>query len=96
MHAVARIYSGSGARDLFDLLVDRSEDVEAAMRGIPGFVAYTLFRTEDGGISVTVCSDPAGTDESLQRARAWVQENAGDLRVSPPEVRDGEVILQLS
>lgn len=96
MYAVARIYSGSGARELFDLLVDRVEDVEAAMRGVPGFAGYTLFRTAEGGISVTVCDDPAGARESVTRARDWVRQNASELQIPAPEVREGEVILHLA
>ena len=76
MHAVVRSYSGAGAKELFDLLVQRKDDVETVIRGVTGFVAYTLVQTPDGGISVTVCQDKAGTDESLQRAREWIQANA--------------------
>ena len=76
MHAVVRSYSGTGAKELFDLLVQRKADVEALIRGVTGFVAYTLVQTADGGISVTVCQDKAGADESLQRAREWIQANA--------------------
>jgi hypothetical protein len=55
MHAVTRFYSGPGAKELFDLLAERKQDVESAMRETHGFVAYTLVATEDGGMSVTVC-----------------------------------------
>ena len=83
IHAVVRSYSGAGAKELFDLLARRKEDVEALIRGVTGFVAYTLVQTPDGGISVTVCQDKAGTDESLQRAREWIQANASETGVSP-------------
>ena len=95
MHAVTRFYSGPGARELFDLLAERKNDVEAAMRETQGFVAYTLIATEDGGMSMTVCNDKAGTDDSLERARGWIEKNAPKLNVSPPAVSEGEVILQL-
>jgi hypothetical protein len=39
------------------------------MTCLKGFVSYSLIRTADGGASVTVCEDKAGTDESLQVAR---------------------------
>ncbi len=55
-----------------------------------------LIRTDDGGDSVTVCQDKAGADESLGVARDWIQQNASDLRTSPPAVSEGTVILQLS
>lgn len=96
MHAVTRFYSGPGAKELFDLLAERKEDVESAMRETHGFVAYTLVATEDGGMSVTVCNDKAGTDDSLKQARAWIEKNAPKIHVSPPAVSEGDVILNLS
>jgi hypothetical protein len=95
MHAVTRFYSGPGAKELFDLLATKQDSVETAMRGVTGFVAYTLVRTPEGGMSVTVCQDKTGTDESLERARDWIKENASNLQVNPPGVSEGEVILQL-
>ncbi len=96
MHAAIRSYSGSGAKELFDLLEERKEDVENVMRAVPGFVAYSLIRTDDGGVSVTVCQDKAGADESVQVARNWVKQNASDLSPTPPIVSEGPIILQLS
>jgi restriction endonuclease Mrr len=96
MHAVVRNYSGTGAKELFDLLEARKGEVESLIRSVTGFVAYSLIRTGDGGISVTVCQDKAGTDESLQLAKNWIQENAVDLDTSAPSVSEGSVIVQLS
>ena len=96
MHAVVRSYSGTGAKELFDLLEERKGEVESLIRAVTGFVAYSLIRTGDGGISVTVCQDKAGTDESLQVARNWIQENAADLDTSAPSVSEGSVIVQLN
>ncbi len=96
MHAVVRSYSGTGANELFDLLEARKGEVESLIRSVTGFVAYSLIRTGDGGISVTVCQDKAGTDESLQLAKNWIQENAVDLDTSAPSVSEGSVIVQLS
>ena len=93
MHAVTRIYSGHGAKELFDLLEKRTSDVEGIMRSIDGFVSYLLVRTADGGTSVTVCEDKAGADESVRKAREWVEANAGDIGVDAPRVAEGPVIL---
>ena len=95
MHAVIRTYSGQGAKELFDLLEQRRLDVENVIRRVPGFQAYTLMRTADGGVTVTVCMDKAGTDASLQVAREWIEQNAPDIGASPPTVSEGPVILQL-
>jgi len=95
MHAVIRSYSGAGAGELFDLLDERQSDVRERMRGVKGFVSYTLVRTEDGGVSVTVCQDKEGTDQSVQLARDWIQANATGFTVDPPTVAEGGVILHV-
>lgn len=95
MHAVIRRYSGQGASQLIDELARRTNEVEDILRGVPGFVGYTLMRTDNGGLSLTVCQDKAGTDESSQRAAAWVRENVAVAASNPPEVSEGEVILHL-
>ncbi len=96
MYAVVRSYSGIGSKELFDLLEQRKAEVENLLRSVSGFTAYTLLRTGDGGISVTVCQDKSGTEESLKIAKEWIQENASDTGVSSPTVSEGPVILQLS
>ena len=95
MHAVVRTYSGKGAKDLFDVLEKRKTDVESLLRPIKGFVSYTLARSGDGGFSVTVCQDKAGTDESVQAAREWIAKNAGNTGAGAPAVSEGPVILQM-
>jgi len=96
MHAVIRSYSGAGAGELFDLLDEHQADVSERMREIKGFVSYALVRTDDGGVSVTVCQDKEGTDQSVQLARDWIQANASGLSASPPTVAEGAVILHLN
>lgn len=93
MQVVIRTYSGKGAKELFDVLEMRKADVESILRGVNGFVTYTLARSGDGGFSVTVCKDKAGIDESVQKARDWVLKNAGTTGVGAPNVAEGEVIL---
>lgn len=96
MHAVVRVFSGPGAKKMLDLLEARKQEIEGLIRPVQGFVSYSLMRTADGGASVTVCRDKAGTDESSRIAREWIGKNASDLGVSPPTVLEGSVILQLS
>ena len=68
MYAVVRSYSGPGASELFDLLAQREQDVRDLIGGVPGFVTYAAFRSgSDSGVTVTVCQDKAGTDESSRR-----------------------------
>lgn len=96
MHAVIRTYSGEGAKELFDLLEQRKSDVESLIRSVKGFVGYSLIRTDEGGISVTVCQDKAGADESVQKAREWIGQNASNIGVGGPIVSEGPVILQVT
>lgn len=94
MHAVVRKYSGKGAKELFDLLEKRKAEVENVIRPVKGFVSYTLARSGDGGFSVTVCQDKAGTDESVRVAKDWIAKNAGSTGVGAPQVSEGTVIIQ--
>ena len=95
MYAVVRTYSGQGANSLFNVLEQRQPQVESVIRAVSGFQSYTLIRTDDGGVAVTVCHDKAGTQESMRVARDWIQKNAEDLGVSPPSVSEGSVVLHL-
>lgn len=95
MYAVVRTYSGQGASELFDLLGRREEDVKALISGVPGFVSYAAVRTGDGGMTVTLCEDQAGTDESSRRAAEWVRENLS-ATANPPTMTEGNTVLQFS
>ena len=77
MHTVVRSYSGKGAKELFDVLEKNKADVEKTLRSVKSLVSYTLVRSADGGFSVTVCNDKAGTDESLEKARDYREERRG-------------------
>jgi hypothetical protein len=92
MHVVIRSYSGRGASELFDALVEREEDVKNIITTVPGFISYEAFRAGGGGETVTVCQDKAGTDESSRRAAAWVKENIS-VTVDPPTISEGSTIL---
>jgi hypothetical protein len=95
MHAVVRTYSGKGAKELLDVAAKHKQDLDHLFRSIKGFVSYTLARTSDGGISVTVCEDKAGVDESVHKAREWIAKNAANTGVAAPKVAEGSVILNL-
>jgi hypothetical protein len=96
MYVVVRSYSGPGASELFDLLGQREQDVKDLIGGVPGFVSYAAFRSGgDSGMTVTVCEDKAGTDESSRRAAGWVKENVSTTG-SPPVITEGSTVLQFS
>jgi hypothetical protein len=58
-------------------------------------VTYCATKTDDGGFTVSVYQDKAGTDESVRVAREWVAKNAANTGVAPPKVAEGSVILQV-
>jgi hypothetical protein len=95
MYAVVRSYSGEGASELFDLIAQRQGEVKELIEGVPGFVSYAALRSDDGGITMTVCEDKAGTDESSRRAADWVKENTG-ATANPPAVTEGDTVLQFN
>jgi hypothetical protein len=95
MYAVVRTYSGQGAFELFDLLGQREEDVKSLITGVLGFVSYAAVRTSDGGVTVTVCEDKAGTDASSRRAAQWVSQNVS-ATADPPAITEGNTVLQFS
>ena len=95
MYTVVRSYFGAGAKELFDVLEKNKADVEKTLRSVKGLVSYTLVRSADGGFSVTVCNDKAGTDESLEKARDWIAKNAAGTGVAPPTISEGPNILDL-
>lgn len=89
-----RSYAGQGASAVFDLVETRAEDVTALIGGVPGFVSYVAIRSGDGGVTVTVCEDEAGTDESSRRAAEFVKENISTT-VDPPTITGGSTVLQI-
>ena len=91
MHVVIRHYEGSSK--LIDELVDRRKDVEELIRGVKGFVAYYLVKTGDGGASVSVFDDEAGTTESNTRAAAYLKENLEGIVTSPPKIIEGAAVV---
>jgi hypothetical protein len=88
MYAVVRSYSGQGASELFDQLEQRNDEIEELIGGVPGFVSYTAVRSSEGGVTVTVCEDKAGTDESSRRAAEWVRDNISAMG-NPPVITEG-------
>ena len=77
------------------MLEKNKADAEKTLRSVKGLVSYTLVRSGDGGFSVTVCNDKAGTDESLEKARDWIAKNAAGTGVAAPKVSEGSIVLDL-
>ncbi len=93
MYAVMRSYSGEGASGVFDMLEQREQEVSDLMRAVPGFVSYAAIRNGDGGVTMTMCNDEAGADESSTRAAAFVKEH---MTAPPgaPSIIAGDTVIQ--
>ena len=95
MYAVVRIYTGAGAKQFFDILDERKADLEAAHQHVTGLMSYTVARSEDGGVAVTVCREKAGADESVRVAKEWLEKNATGVSTDPPQLFEGAVIIHI-
>lgn len=96
MHCIVRSYAGAGAKELFDLIVERKDEVERVLRSdVPGLVSYALVPTQQGGFTVTTCKDKAGCDASAKVAAGWIKANAAHIGTSPPAISEGPVALHL-
>ena len=95
MDVVVRTYTGKGSKELLSVLEKHKTDVEKLMRTVKGFESYTLARSSDGegGLSMTVCQDKAGTEESVRLAKDWISKNASNISVDAPKVSAGSIII---
>ena len=61
--------------------------MKALISGVPGFVTYAAVRSGDGGVTVTVCEDKAGTDESSRRQRSGSRRTSARRPIRPRSPR---------
>jgi hypothetical protein len=66
------------------------------VKEVPGFAGYYMIDAGDKVFTITVAQDADGVQETVNRAREWVSENAADLIEGPPVVSNGEVVAQSS
>jgi hypothetical protein len=94
MYAVIRRYTG--AAPLIEALDRTPQEVERLMSGAPGFVAYHAVRAGDTLVTVSICQDRAGTDETTRQAALWVRDNLPAGSVGAPEITEGEAFLNFA
>ena len=95
MRAVIRTYSGPGAKKLFEELEKNKPKIQSVIGSVKGLVSYSLVSTSDGGMSVTVCEDQKGIDESTRAAAAWIKENLPSV-AAKPSITEGAVVVHLT
>ena len=91
MTMFASIRKYSGAPQLSDELLKREEEIKSVLNPIRGFHAYYLVKTSDGAVSMTVCEDMAGVDESNRVAATWLKDKLPTFATRAPEIMTGEV-----
>jgi quinol monooxygenase YgiN len=93
MHAVIRKYTASP--DVLDEARPKLAQLEQTMRQTPGFVAYYFLETDDGLTTITITEDETGTQESMDRAATWVQQNLpqSGRSMSAPDVTTGRALI---
>jgi hypothetical protein len=64
------------------------------VRRVPGVSAYYLVASDDKLVTITVADDERGVEQSVSKAREWVQENAADLIDGAPSVTNGEILAK--
>ena len=94
MYATVRRYTATPG--LADKFTAHRKDIENVIRTAPGFISYTMIKTPDGAVSVTVCDEKAGAEKSNQLAADWIKQNMAGVTKKAPEVYAGDVVLTLS
>jgi len=92
----ASIRKYNGAPQLVEELLKRRDDIHSVLRPVKGFHAYYLLKTNDGAISVTLCEDKLGAEESNRVASTWLKDKLPTFASRPPEITTGEVLMQLN
>jgi hypothetical protein len=95
MHASIRRYRSSDAAEVGRRASDGTSGFPPVARQIQGFQAWYLIDGGDGTLTtVTICDDESGVNDSVEKAREWVGDNAADLVEGAPEVTNGRVEAQ--
>jgi hypothetical protein len=81
----------TGVPELSDDLMKHQAEIAGVLKPIKGFRAYYLIKTADGILSVTLCEDRAGVEESNRVASTWLKEKLPTYANRTPEITVGEV-----
>lgn len=94
MFASIRKYSGQPL--LTDELVKRQNEIKSVLEPISGFHAYYLIKTGDGAVTLTLCDNRAGAEESNRVASTWLKDKLPTFATRAPEITTGEVQFHLN
>ena len=94
MFASFRKYNG--APTLADELGKKQDEIKSVLMPVQGFHAYYLIKTGDGAISMTVCNNVAGVEESNRLESTWLKDKLPTFASRAPEIWTGELKVELS
>ncbi len=91
MYAVIRRYQfDQSASEELDRKV--REILVPLLKDVPGFVTYYWLNTGEGsGASLSVFESREGAEESVRVAANFTQQHFSGVRISKPEIIEGEV-----
>jgi hypothetical protein len=94
MYVVVRRYENAVA--LHEAMQRGPQEIERLLSSVPGFVSYHGLRDGNTVVTVSVCQDRAGVDETTRRAAEWVREHVPAGAVGAPEIIEGESFLNFA
>lgn len=92
----ASIRKYTGAPQLAEELGKRKEELQAVLQPLAGFFAHYILKLSDGIVSMTVCAQRAGADESAKAESAWLKDKLPTFANRAPELMAGELVLHLT
>jgi hypothetical protein len=92
-YVVVRQYQFAPGHTMADLIDAVTTGFIPIVREVPGFIEYFFVETTDGVLTIGVFKDPAGAEESTQRAADWIEENLTGFYAGPPTVTTGTIWL---
>jgi len=92
----ASIRKYNSAPTLADELSKKQDELKGVLAPIAGFHAYYLIKTGDGAVSMTVCENRTGAEESNRVEATWLKDKLPTFATRPPEISTGELRIELS
>ena len=92
----ASIRKYHGAPTIADELVKKQDELKSVLTPVAGFHAYYLIKTGDGAVSMTVCENRGGAEESNRVEATWLKDKLPTFATRPPEITTGELRIHLN
>ena len=92
----ASIRKYSSAPTLADELIKKQDEIKAVLTPIAGFHTFYMIKLGDGAMTVTLCEDRNGAEESNRVEAIWLKDKLPTFATRPPEITTGEVRIELT